>query len=125
VRCPNCGQKTSGDYCQWCNYPLPRRRPTRRRKFEKLVAKEFKLAAREEAKRKAEEARQAREAEEQAKEEAELAAREEAKRKAEEIKQAVENLKQIEKTCKQLRAGKIETKEAIQKLSDITDRIAK
>jgi len=22
VRCPNCDQETSGDYCQWCKYPL-------------------------------------------------------------------------------------------------------
>jgi len=22
VRCPNCGQTTSGDYCQWCGYPV-------------------------------------------------------------------------------------------------------
>jgi Zn finger protein HypA/HybF involved in hydrogenase expression len=29
VRCPNCGQKTSGDYCQWCNYPILRGSPRR------------------------------------------------------------------------------------------------
>jgi len=23
VRCPNCGQKTGGDYCQWCGYQVP------------------------------------------------------------------------------------------------------
>jgi len=22
VRCPNCDQETSGEYCQWCKYPL-------------------------------------------------------------------------------------------------------
>lgn len=22
VRCPNCGQKTGGDYCRWCGYPV-------------------------------------------------------------------------------------------------------
>ncbi len=22
VRCPNCGQETSGDYCEWCKYPI-------------------------------------------------------------------------------------------------------
>ncbi len=22
MKCPNCGQKTGGDYCQWCNYPI-------------------------------------------------------------------------------------------------------
>ena len=32
VRCPNCGQKTSGDYCQWCNYPILKRRVKRRQK---------------------------------------------------------------------------------------------
>jgi len=22
VRCPNCDQETSGDYCEWCKYPI-------------------------------------------------------------------------------------------------------
>jgi MFS family permease len=22
VRCPNCGRRTEGDYCQWCGYPV-------------------------------------------------------------------------------------------------------
>ena len=32
VRCPNCGQKTSGDYCQWCNYPILKGGPIRLQK---------------------------------------------------------------------------------------------
>jgi NarL family two-component system response regulator LiaR len=26
IKCPNCGQKTYGDSCQWCKYPIIRRR---------------------------------------------------------------------------------------------------
>ena len=77
---------------------------------------------------KAEEAYKAKDAQKQEATEAKLAAVEEARSKAEEakkVKQVEKSLKQIEKTCEQLRAGKIETKEAIQKLSDITERIAK
>ncbi|GAH81131.1 unnamed protein product, partial [marine sediment metagenome] len=44
VRCPNCGQKTSGDYyCQYCKYPIPRGSTKRRRKVEKQAEKEAKL----------------------------------------------------------------------------------
>ena len=25
AKCSNCGQKSYGDFCQWCNYPLVRR----------------------------------------------------------------------------------------------------
>lgn len=38
VRCPNCGQKASGDYCQWCNYPILRGKPTGSRKAKKQAA---------------------------------------------------------------------------------------
>ena len=37
VRCPNCGQKTSGDYCQWCNYPILKGGPIRPQKSKKEV----------------------------------------------------------------------------------------
>ena len=37
VRCPNCGQQTSGDYCQWCNYPILKGDPTRHQKAKKEV----------------------------------------------------------------------------------------
>ena len=23
-KCPNCGRTTSGDYCQWCEFPIQR-----------------------------------------------------------------------------------------------------
>jgi len=97
VRCPNCGQKASGDYCECCKYPILRassakRREAQRRAEEarkareadKQAKKEAELAAKEKAKREAEEARKAREADKQAKKEAELAAKEKAKREAEE-----------------------------------------
>ncbi|MFC2004180.1 hypothetical protein ACFLUK_01375, partial [Chloroflexota bacterium] len=81
VRCPNCGQKTSGDYCQWCEYPILKGRPIRCRKSRKQAEEEARLTAREEAKKKAEEAQKAKESKKQAEEEARLTAREEAKKK--------------------------------------------
>ena len=103
VRCPNCGQKTTGGDCQWCKYPILRGRRKEAKKAEeaeKQAKKEAELAAKEQAKREAEEAR-----------------------KAEEAKHIEECLKQVESTCEELRAGKIETKEAIQRLLDISERI--
>ena len=63
-------------------------------------------------------------------------AKEKAKREAEEAKQALpslidfdqekqieECLKEVKSICEELRAGKIETKEAIQRLLDISERI--
>ena len=47
-------------------------------------------------------------------------------RKAEEAKKLAEIeecLKQVESVCEELRAGKVETKEAIQRLLDISERI--
>ena len=128
IRCPNCGQKTSGEFCQWCKYPLPKRRPVRFRRVQKRAELEARLAAKEDAQKKVEEERQAREARRQAEQQAKLAAKEEAQKKAEEareVKQAEKGLEEIEKTCGQLRDGKIETEEAIQKLLDISDKIAK
>ena len=132
IKCPNCGRRTTGDSCQWCSYPILKGRPIRRRKTPKLAAKE-------ETKRKAKEARQAREAQIQADKAAKLAAKEEAKKKTEEAQQAKEaqiqaakeakqigkSLKQVEETCEQLRTEKIGAKEAIRKLLDISERTAK
>ncbi len=158
VRCPNCGQKTSGDYCQWCKYPILRRSPARRRMAkkrakkeaelatrektkgaaEKQTKKEAELATREKTKREVEKARKAKEAEKQTKKEAKIATRKKAKRGAEEaklaaplpivfdqVKQIEECLKQVESICEELRAGKVDTKEALQRLSDISEKIAK
>ena len=88
VRCPNCGQNTSGDYCEWCNYPILKRRVKRRQK-----AKAADLAAREKARQDAIDAKKAKQAEERAGKEADLAAREKAKQDtidAEKAKQAEE-----------------------------------
>ena len=127
VRCPNCGQKTSGKYCQWCKYPILKARPARFRRVRSQIKKDAKLVAKEEARKQAEEAQKANLAKKQAEQDAALAAKEEARKQAEEakeIKQAEKSLKEIEKTCEQLKAGKIDTKEAIQRLRDITERIS-
>ena len=134
VKCPNCGQQTSGDYCQYCNFPILRRRRVRHVKSRKQSKKEADLVTKEKARREAEEPKKAKEAEKQAKKQAELAAKEKAEREAEEAKKAKEAEKQAKKTiekdliqitgiCEELKAGKIGTKEAIQRLLDISERI--
>ena len=78
VRCPNCGLKASGDYCQWCHYPILRGRPTRGRKAKKqkaIEAKEAEVAARERAKQEATEARERAHREAMEAKEAEIAIR--------------------------------------------------
>jgi len=66
TKCPNCGRKTySGDYCQWCHYPLVRRRFVRQARREtqfkrlaeqaELTAEQIIKGARERAKKEAEE----------------------------------------------------------------------
>ena len=117
AKCPNCGRRTSGDYyCEWCKYPILKGGSARRRKAEKQAQKEAELAAKEKARKEAEEAK------EKAKREAE-----EAKKAAEAEKQAQkeaeESLKQVDNVCKDLRDGKTGTEEAIQKLKDIADKI--
>ena len=115
VKCPNCGRKTSGDYCQWCGSPIPerslgawRRRGRTRKEVEarakkeageteKRVRKEAEQFAGAQAKKEAEEwkktgeaearaRKEAGEAEKRAKKEAEQLAREQAKKEAEEKK---------------------------------------
>ncbi|MFC2016829.1 translation initiation factor IF-2, partial [Chloroflexota bacterium] len=104
-----------------------------RREAEEQAKKEAELAAKEKTKR---------EAGEQAKKEAELAAREKARREAEvqarkeaelvpsppmvfdQVKPVEECLKELESICEELRAGEVETKEALQRLLDISERIA-
>ncbi len=86
IRCTNCGQETSGiDSCEWCHYPLLKGLETRRRKAEKLAAKE-------EARRKAQEAQQSKLAEKQA--------QKEAKRKASKARKATDTVKQVKKEDK-------------------------
>jgi archaeal flagellar protein FlaI len=87
MRCPNCDQRTSGiDSCEWCGYPLLEGRKARRLKAEKLAAKE-------EAKRKAKEAQEVKLAEKLAQQESKRKAHEMAKRKA---RQAVKARKERE-----------------------------
>jgi len=114
--CPNCGQRTEGDFCQWCGYPLTRGGPVRgeghpkelteQKERTKKVNKEAEEAkerakreaeeAKERAKREAEQAKEAKQAEERAKKEAEKAAKERAKREAEEAKEKAEEEAKME-----------------------------
>ncbi|MFC1995475.1 hypothetical protein ACFLVM_01170 [Chloroflexota bacterium] len=58
----------------------------------------------------------------------ELAAREKAKQTEldlDQVKHFEEHLKQVESISEELRAGKIGTKEAIQRLAEISERIGK
>jgi uncharacterized membrane protein YkoI len=77
-RCPNCGQITSEDNCQWCNYPLIKRRrigirrkpdAARTAKAGKQELKKAEIEAKEKAKRETEEARKAAPVEKQAQKE--------------------------------------------------------
>ena len=103
--CPNCGQKTSGDYCQFCNYPIPRPGAARRQRA--LVVRRAR-----EAEKKAneyleeiesiyekfkEEIKKAREAEAKARREAGIAAQEKERQEVEEAKRAKETEKQAQK----------------------------
>lgn len=133
IRCPNCGQRTSGDFCQWCHYPLAKSKtPVQPRVKRRPEIKEEKRARAAQRLAEVEEEKKARAAQRLAEKEAakqkaraekqaRLAAQQEAKR----IKQAKTSLKQIEKTCEQLNAGKIGTQEAIQKFLELTDKIIK
>ena len=172
ITCPNCGQETSGARCQWCNYPLIRRRLVRLRgvskvrkapEVEKQAIIEAEIAAQRKARQEAEEARKAREAEKQAKKEAEIAALKKARQEAEEARRVQETKKEIEEAIKgisneryrkeiepllslpidrdqmkqleeyleeiesiwgELKAGKIGTEEAIQRLRDTSKRVS-
>ncbi|MDD5038173.1 MAG: hypothetical protein PHN78_02510, partial [Dehalococcoidales bacterium] len=85
IRCPNCGRRTSGDYCQWCKYPVLRGKSTHIGSQGQAKTQAVQ-SAKEQAKREAEAAKQAQLAEKQAKIQAELAAKEQAKKEAEAVK---------------------------------------
>ena len=99
VRCPNCGQETSGGDCQWCNYPILKgrqeeaRRAKEARKQEAIAARRARIAekraekqaaidAREKARQEAEEAIRAKMAERQAVIDAREKARQEAEKQS-------------------------------------------
>ena len=68
-KCPNCGQKTGGYYCQWCGYPIiadDKGKGVKPREDDSALAVALRLAA---EKREAQE-KAGREAEEKAKREA-------------------------------------------------------
>ena len=130
IRCPNCGQKTSGDNCQWCNYPIVRRRPVilrlrkaqkarKAKEAEKQAKKEALIAARKKAKLEAEEARKAKEAEKQAKKEALIAARKKAKLEAQEAKTIQEAAEQARKYAEMIarEKAKVEAKKTTEEIS--------
>ena len=132
ARCPNCGQKTtgSGDYCQYCSYPILAGSRVRQQRaqalakkqaeeVEKRAKKEAERLAKEQAKRDAEDARKRQEEEKLAKVETEKRMSKEAEKE----KQVIYSLGQIEKVCEELKAGKMGTKEALEKLEDLSDKI--
>ena len=57
-KCPNCGQRTEDNFCQWCGYPIRRGDSARNAK----AKKEAERAAKDRASREAEEAKRAKEA---------------------------------------------------------------
>ena len=94
IKCSNCGQKTEGDFCQWCGYPVmkggqgdkvkPKGKPEEAKSVKRVEATAKKVAEREDkeqAKREAEEAGKA-------KRDAEREDKERAKRWADEIKRS-------------------------------------
>ena len=78
-KCPNCGQRTKGDFCQWCGYPIMKG---------DSAAKKAEKEAKEREKREADEARKAKEAARKAEREAKQAAKEREKREADEAGKA-------------------------------------
>ena len=97
-RCPNCGQSSKSDFCEWCGYPVnlggqidkekAKRDAKKARQAQQEAKKKADLEAREKAKRDAKEAKKVRQAEQEAKKKADLEAREKAKRDAKESKKA-------------------------------------
>ena len=117
VRCPNCGQETSGGDCQWCKYPILKSRQVeakRAKEAEKQARKQAVIAAREKAEQ---------EAVEQASKEAARVLLSQID--SEQTKHIEECLKELESTHEELRIGKIGTEEALQRLRDISERIQK
>jgi ATPase subunit of ABC transporter with duplicated ATPase domains len=125
-KCPNCGQNSEGDFCQWCGYPIlsdsqiDKERAKREaqeakkaKEAERQAKKKAEQEAREKAKREAQEAKQAKEAERQTQKKAEQEARERAKREAQEAKQAEEAERQTQKKAK----GNIKTEKDLIKES--------
>ena len=109
AKCPNCGQKTGGDFCKWCGYPLRRSRASRKEaegaKFVREAEKEAKKVSEEKARKEAKQAKQEairakREAEKRAKLEA-REAKEKAKREAKEAEEkAKREAKETEEKAK-------------------------
>ena len=101
VKCPNCGQETSGGDCQWCNYPIlkGRQEEAKRAKMAEKQAKrqeaidarekarQAAIDAREKARQEAKETRRTKAAKE-AEKQAAIDAREKAKQEAKEAKEA-------------------------------------
>jgi len=105
VKCPNCGEKAKGSFCEWCGYHLVKGgTPKKLKGAEEKAKREAEREARERAKREAEEAKEAKQAEEKARKEAEQAAKERAKREAEEAKEAKQAEEKARKEAEQVSA---------------------
>ena len=94
AKCPNCGQETTGDYCQWCKYPMVKDVPEKPTKAEKRAKVK--------------------------KDKTDVAPHPmiiiDPVQKAKDVEKCLE---EVESICKELKAGKVETREALEKLSDI------
>jgi hypothetical protein len=66
VRCPYCGQNTSGDYCHCCKYPILYNKPIKAGTSSNRTSRQAVLEAESKAKQEAEVARKAKEADKQA-----------------------------------------------------------
>jgi len=99
VRCPNCGQETEGDSCQWCHYPILKGKPARQRKSYPIIfGRPFKRPRSEGAPpREAEEARKAN-----------RLAKEQARKEAEEAKKAKKLEKERAKRADELKKASLE-----------------
>ena len=114
-RCPNCGQSSESDFCEWCGYPVhvggqidkekakrEAKEARKARQAEQEAKKKADLEARKKAKREAKEAKKARQAEQEAKKKADLEAREKAEREAKDTGQAHQRAKKNIKATKDL-----------------------
>lgn len=118
--CPNCGQKTEGDSCQWCHYPILKGKPVKQHKSYPIIMgrplRQRKGKADGQAAIKTEEIKKAKQLAKEEAKEAKQIAKEQAEREAKEAKLlAEERVKKeaeeiVEATIKASEQDKIEVR---------------